>query len=154
MGKTTDIVTGIAEPIVENQGLNLVDVEYVKEGPGYYLRVFIDNEENNIGLDQCEKVSILLSKELDRIDPIEESYILEVSSPGIERSLKTRADFDNFQGSLVTVKTYAPIDGKKEFTGNLIQREDDNIKIKLKDQNKMITIPFDSIAAANIAVDF
>lgn len=154
MGKTTDIVSGIAEPLIEKEGLELVDIEFVKEGANYYLRVFIDNEENDIGLSECEVVSKILSEELDKIDPIEQSYILEVSSPGIERPLKKLTDFDDFKGSLVTIKTYAPVDGKKEFTGNILIRDEDKIKIKLKGQEKVVTIPFKSIAAANIAIDF
>ena len=154
MGKTVDMVTDMTKPIVEKEGLELVDVEYVKEGSQYYLRVFIDNEEDNIGIDECETISKILSDELDRKNPINEGYILEVSSPGIERPLKKLSDFDRFEGSLVTVKTYAPLAGKKEFKGNILKREDNDIRIELKDGKKVVTIPFKSIACANIAIDF
>ena len=154
MGKITDNVLKIAQPIVENEGLEFVDLEFVKEGDNYFLRLFIDNPENDIGLEECERISNLLSEELDRIDPIEESYILEVSTPGIERPLKKIKDFDRFEGDLVTLKTYAPIVGKKEFTGKLLKRDDQIIRLQLKTDSKTIDIPYSSIASAHLAVEF
>ncbi|MFW5972012.1 MAG: ribosome maturation factor RimP [Bacillota bacterium] len=153
MGKITEEVSKIAEPIVENEGLELVDLEYVKEGGNYYLRLFID-DENGIGLDECEKISRHMSEELDRLDPIKENYILEVSSPGIERPLKTLKDFDRFEGSFVTIKTYAPIDGEKEFIGDLMIRNDSNIRIKIRKDDQVVEIPYSSIAAARLTMDF
>lgn len=153
MGKTTVKVTDIAQPIVENEGLELVDIEYVKEGDNYFLRVFIDTDEG-VGLEECETVSSLLSEKLDELDPIDDSYILEVSSPGIERPLKKLEDFDRFEGNLARLKTYAPIQGSKEFTGHILKRDDELIKLRLKNNDEIIEIPFSSIAAAHLAVDF
>lgn len=153
MGKIIDNVEKIVHPLVEKEGLELVDLEYVKEGENYFLRLYIDNEENDIGLGECEKTSNLLSEELDSADPIEESYILEVSSPGIERPLKKIEDFDRFEGSFATLKTYAPINGEKEFTGTILKRDDNTIRLNLK-TDEIVEIPYSSIAAARLAVEF
>ncbi|MEJ6951527.1 ribosome maturation factor RimP [Natronospora cellulosivora (SeqCode)] len=155
MGKIKDLITEIAEPIIEDLDLELVDVQYLKEGEGFTLRVFIDNEKNEIGLDECEKVSRNLSEELDRIDPINDSYILEVSSPGIERPLNKLEDFDRFEGELAYIKAYAPINGKKEFIGTILKREDQQIRLEDKDKkNQVYEIPYSSIATANLTIDF
>lgn len=152
MGKITNSVEKIAQPLVETEGLELVDLEYVKEGENYFLRLYIDNEENDIGLEECEKISNLLSEELDSNDPIDDSYILEISSPGIERPLKKIEDFDRFEGSLATLKTYAPINGEKEFTGTILKRNDQTIRLEITDS--IIEIPYSSVASARLAVDF
>lgn len=155
MSKTVDTVRELAEPIVEEEGLELVDVEYVKEGPDYYLRVFIDRlDDNSVSLEDCEIVSNRLSEKLDEVDPIEGSYILEVSSPGVERPLKKIEDFDRFQGSLAYVKTYATIDGMKEFTGIIAGRGEEKVQLQLKGSDEIIEIPYSSIATARLAVEF
>ncbi len=153
MGKTTDKVEKLAQPIVRKEGLELVDLEYVKEGEDYFLRLYIDNEENDIGLEECEKISRLLSEELDIADPIEKSYILEVSSPGIERPLKKIEDFDRFEGDYATLKTYAPVNGEKEFTGTILRRDDQIVRLKLKNDD-VIELEYPSIAYARLAIDF
>ncbi|HHU91695.1 MAG TPA: ribosome maturation factor RimP [Halanaerobiaceae bacterium] len=154
MSKTVATVTKLAEPIVEEEGLELVDVEYVKEGADYYLRVFIDRKDTGVGLEECEIVSNRLSEKLDEVDPIPGSYILEVSSPGIERPLKKLEDFDRFQGRLAYVKTFVAIDGLKEFTGIIQGREDEKIQLLLKDSDTIIEIPYSGIAKARLAVEF
>ena len=100
--------------------LELVDVEFVKEGRDWFLRVYIDTPEGNIDIDQCALVSEKLSEELDRTDPITQNYFLEVSSPGAERPLKKEEDFQKAIGQYVFIKTYEPIDGMKEFEGYLL----------------------------------
>jgi len=154
MSKNSELVKEIAEPIVESQGLTLVDVEYVKEGSNWILRVFIENNGGDLNINHCETVSKILSKELDLIDPIKNSYILEVSSPGIERPLKTVADYERFTGELVKIKTYVAKDGKKEFIGKLESINNDIVKIKLKEQKGVIEIPLGKIARANLTIDF
>lgn len=154
MGKTADKISEIATPIVEENNLELVDVEFVKEGGNWFLRVFIEDLKGETSLDDCETVSRLLGEELDRLDPIEQSYVLEVSSPGIERQLKKLTDYDRFKGKLSTIKTYAPIDGKKEITGTILRREGDDIYLQLKGEDKVITIPFNSIANAHLTFNF
>ncbi|ACL69538.1 ribosome maturation factor RimP [Halothermothrix orenii] len=154
MGKITDRVEDLAQPIVESQGLELVDVEYVKEGENRVLRVFIENPEGEVTLDHCENVSKNLDEKLDEVDPIQESYILEVSSPGIERPLKKKEDFDRFSGKLAYIKTFAPVSGNKEITGIIKGRDGDNIKVLKKDDDKELEIPFSQIAKAHLMVDF
>lgn len=154
MGKTIDKITEIVAPIVEEKNLDLVDVEFVKEGGNWFLRVFIEDEKGETSLDDCENVSRVLGEKLDRLDPIEQSYVLEVSSPGIERPLKKLTDYDRFIDKLATIKTYAPIDGIKEFTGIILKREGDDIYLQLKEEDKEITIPFNSIANAHLTFDF
>lgn len=123
------IVADIALPIVEKHSFELVDVEFVKEGPNWYLRVYID-KAGGITIDDCQIVSEELSDKLDKEDPISQSYFLEVSSPGLERPLKKDKDFERFKGETVEVKLFSPIDGKKVFEGELLGLIDNKISIK------------------------
>ena len=118
MSKITDTVLALAQPVVEAEGCEIWDVEYVKEAGAWYLRVYID-KAGGVSIDDCEAVSRPLSDALDEADPIEGSYTLEVSSAGAERPLKRPSDFERFLGSPVLVKTYKPKDGRKEFAGVL-----------------------------------
>ena len=118
MSKLTDKITEIAEPIAAKHGLSLWDVEYLKEGGERYLRVSIDRAEG-VSIEDCEAVSRELEPLIDELDPIEESYIFEVSSAGADRRLKRPRDFERCMGRSVEVKLYRAIDGKKEFTGTL-----------------------------------
>ena len=129
MSRVVSIVKEMAEPLVKTEGLNLVDVDYQKEGSDWVLRVFIENLDGDLKLKHCEEISKLLSAKLDREDPIDKHYILEVSSPGIERPLVKEEDFIRFKGELIEVKTYAAIDDKKEFRGKLIDFEDKKVII-------------------------
>jgi ribosome maturation factor RimP len=126
------IVSEVALPLVESLGFELVDVEFIKEGVNWYLRIYID-KPNGITIDDCQVVSEKISEKIDEIDPIEQSYFLEVSSPGLERPLKRDKDFVKFKGEQVEIKVFQPIDGKKIFDGELLGLEDNNIKIKLSD---------------------
>ncbi len=116
--KTEQSVLELLLPIAEKEGLLVWDIEFVKEGPEYYLRVYIDKEDG-VGIDDCETVSRLLSDELDRVDPIEQAYILEVSSAGMDRKLKTNEHFMRYIGHAIDIKLYAPINGEKEITATL-----------------------------------
>ena len=118
MEKVTDLTARLAEPLVNEQGCSLWDVEYVKEAGTWYLRVLID-KEGGVDILDCEAVSRKVSDLLDQADPIEGSYTFEVSSAGAERPLKRPSDFERFLGSPVLVKTYKPKDGRKEFAGVL-----------------------------------
>lgn len=122
------------EPIVNNLGYILDDIEYVKEPKGNILRVYIDKDQGTINIDDCEKSSKLISDKLDEIDPIDEQYYLEVSSPGIDRPFKNNRDYSKNIGNLVIVKFYAPINGEKEITGKLIDFNDESIAIERKDK--------------------
>ncbi|MGE5613160.1 MAG: ribosome maturation factor RimP [Bacillota bacterium] len=129
------IVEELAQPIVDSLAFELVGVEFLKEGANWYLRVYID-KPGGITIDDCQAVSERLSVRLDEVDPIRQSYILEVSSPG-EMPLKKERDFERFRGETVEVKLYRPIDGKKTFEGRLEGLEGDIIKITADDGAEM-----------------
>ena len=130
MSKITDLIWSLAEPVAKNHGCSIWDVEFVKEAGTRYLRVYIDKDEG-ICIDDCEAVSRKVSDLLDEVDPIEASYIFEVSSAGAERVLKRPSDFERFMGSPVLVKTYKNRDGRKEFAGELAGYEDGAVLLKM-----------------------
>lgn len=136
--KVEDIVTELAEPIVSALSYELVDVEFLKEGANWYLRVYID-KPGGVFIDDCQAVSEQLSDKLDELDPIKQSYILEVSSPG-ERPLKKERDFERFKGEIVEVKLYQPLNGKKVYEGELLGLIDDKVNIKT---DEGVTLSFD-----------
>ena len=109
-------------PIVEEMGLELVDLEFVKEGANWYLRIYID-KENGVDINDCEAVSKAVEAKLDAEDPIEQAYVLEVSSPGLDRPLKKEEDFARFAGEIIDVKLYQAMNGKKTLEGKLIGLE-------------------------------
>ena len=118
MKKITDVVWELAEPVVQEHGCQLWDVEYVREAGQWYLRLYLD-KDGGVDILDCENVSRRVSDLLDEADPIEGSYIFEVSSAGAERQLKRPSDFEKFLGSPVLLKTYQNRDGRKEFPGVL-----------------------------------
>ena len=125
----------------------MVDVEYAKE-QHWYLRVFID-KVGGIEIDDCQQLSEELEEVLDKSDPIKESYILEVSSPGLDRVLKKDRDFEREMGKMVDVTTYAPFDGQKLTVGKLMAFNSDSITL---DEKKVI--PFDKIALIRLHIEF
>jgi len=142
----------LLEPILKENNFSLYDVEYVKEGGNWYLRVYID-KEGGITIDDCELVSRKLSDLLDEEDFIPDSYILEVSSPGLGRQLKKDKHFDRSIGEEVEIKLYKPIDKKKEWVGILKGYDGNVIKIQVDDQNVM-EIPRKDIAVVRLTIDF
>jgi len=144
-------VLQLATPITESRGLELVDVEYNKEGENWILRVFID-KKGGVSIKDCQEVSRDLESQLDTVEPIEKSYLLEVSSPGLDRPLKDKEDFERFAGQLIDVSTYAPVQGAKEFTGKLLGLEDDEIKIEV--EGEKLAIPRSKVAKTKLAVEF
>ena len=147
MTKTEQEFEKIVLPIVEELGYLLYDVLYVKEGPDWYLRLFIDSEKG-IDLDDCEKVSNLVSEKLDEVDPIETPYMLEVSSCGLERHLRSTKHFEAAIGKEIEVKFFKVIEKKKSLTGTLEKIEDN--KINLKSEDKDYEINIDDISSAKI----
>ena len=123
-------------PIVEAKGFELVDVEWVKEGANWYLRAYID-KENGITVDDCEEVSRALSDLLDEEDFISENYILEVSSPGLDRPLKKEKDFARSIGKDVEVKLFKAIKKEKEFVGILKAYDEDTVTLEMEDETEM-----------------
>jgi ribosome maturation factor RimP len=155
MSKVTEVVADLVSPIVTAAGLELVDIEYVKEGREWFLRVYIDKEAG-VDIEECGLVSEKLSEKLDELDPIPHNYFLEVSSPGAERPLKKEKDFEKAIGKNVYIKTYEAIDGDKTFEGTLLEYQNQMVKveIKIKTRKKVIEIPYEKIASARLAVTF
>lgn len=116
--KITEQVWQFAEPLVKENGCSLWDVEYVREGGEWFLRLYID-KEGGVDIDDCENVSRAVDPVLDEKDPIPESYRFEVCSAGLERQLKRPSDFERFMGEPILLKTYQPKNGAKEFPGVL-----------------------------------
>ncbi|WP_262430246.1 ribosome maturation factor RimP [Paratissierella segnis] len=129
----------------------LVDVEYVKESGSYYLRVYIDKKAG-ITLDDCQSMSELLGEKLDKEDPIENAYYLEVSSPGLDRPLKNDRDLKRNLGKDIEISLYKPLENKKKFEGNLKFFTEDKIVIKINDDE--MEIPRDAISVIKLALKF
>ncbi|MDK2798538.1 MAG: ribosome maturation factor RimP [Clostridiales bacterium] len=132
--KIVDIVEELAQPIAEKNNCEIVDVEFKKEGANWFLRIFIDKDEG-ITIDDCEAVSKEISDKLDEVDPIEQSYFLEVSSPGINRPLKKDKDFLKFLDHKIEIKLYEAMNGTKLLRGVLESYHDGIITIKLEEGN-------------------
>lgn len=155
MSKVIDTVNQLVTPIVDEMGLELVDIEYVKEGKDWFLRVFIDKPAG-IDIEECGLVSEKLSEKLDELDPITHNYFLEVSSPGAERPLKKKQDFEKTIGKNVYIKTFEPLNGEKQFEGVLVEFDGTNVTVetKIKTRKTLVTIPYEKIANARLAVTF
>ena len=139
-------------PIMEANGFELVDVEYVKEAGNWYLRAYID-KPGGITVDDCEVVNRELGDLLDRDDFIDESYILEVSSPGLGRPLKKERDFIRSKGEEVEIRTYRMVDRQKEFRGVLKAWDKDTVTIEYEDGQEQV-FERDNIALIRLAFDF
>lgn len=138
-------------PLIEENNFELVDTEYVKEGGNYYLRYYID-KENGINVDDCELISRAVSDLLDEKDFIEDSYILEVSSPGLLRPLKKPRDFERSIGKQVEIKLYKAIDRQKDFEGTLTGYTDSQITVSADGEE--ITFDRGNVALIRLAFDF
>lgn len=145
--RVEEAVEKIAEEILANTDYELVDVEYVKERD-WFLRVYID-KEGGIGLDDCQEVSGLLDEKLEELNIINDRYILEVSSPGLDRALKKEKDFKREMGKVVDITLYKAIDGEKMITGKLTGYTKDIITI---DETKEIALK--DIALVRLHIDF
>lgn len=138
-GKTTvDKVIEVIKPFVDELSLELWDVTFKKEGTDWYLRIFID-KDGGVSVDDCVNLTHKITKPLDEADPISQSYMLEVSSPGIERELKNEAHFKKYIGSPVMMRTIRPIDNVRDFNGVMTQYDDGMITVRLKD-DKEVTV--------------
>jgi ribosome maturation factor RimP len=142
----------LLEPIVTGFGFELVDVEYVKEAGTWYLRAYID-KPGGITVDDCEAVSRKFSDVLDEKDYIEDTYIFEVSSPGLGRPLKKDKDFQRSLGEEVEIRTYRPIDRQKEFVGELKAYDKESVTIVYEDDTEQ-TFQRQEIALIRLALDF
>ncbi len=144
-------IVEILDPILKEGELTLYDIEYVKEGPNYVLRIYIDNDAI-IQVTDCEFVNRKLVEKLDINDPITDAYILEVSSPGIDRQLKKPEHFEKSIGVVVDVKTFKPVEKRKEFQGELISY--DGEKIVVSEDGKEIEFELKDVAKISWAVIF
>lgn len=142
----------LLQPIIEKNQFELVDVEYVKEGSNWYLRAYID-KPGGITVDDCEVVSRALSELLDQNDFIEDSYILEVSSPGLGRPLKKEKDFQRSLGEEVEIRTYRAVNRQKEFIGLLKAYDKESVTIEYEDGAEQTFLRSD-IALIRLAFDF
>ena len=145
-------VEALIAPIVAEKNFELVDVEFVKEGPNWYLRVFVD-KEGGVSIDDCELISKALEKILDENDPIEQAYFLEISSPGIDRPLKRKEDFIKFNGEVIDIKLYKPFEGSKEYTGRLKAYDDDGT-VTIETEEKEVSFAKKDVASVRLAVMF
>ena len=153
MAKVTDTVAALALPFVEAAGCSLWDVEYVKEAGEWFLRVYIDKEEG-VSIEDCEAVSRPMSDALDEADPIPDFYYLEVSSPGLERELRTDAHFEWALGEEIVLRLFRPLDGVREWRGTLKEYDaSEGLLLALSDGSEK-RIPRDAVAKARLFYDF
>src|ERR1700722_11367136 len=148
-------VQALAEPLARSLGLELVDIEYLREGPSWILRIFID-KPGGVNLDDCSSFSHALGPALDVDEVVGTAYSLEVSSPGLERPLKKPRDFERFAGKRIKVKTFAPLPsaagpGQKNFQGVLLGLKGD--LVELEAEGKPVQIPLSAIAKAHLVVE-
>lgn len=149
--KITEQVESFARPIVEEMGCSLWDVEYVREGGEWFLRLYID-KDGGVDIEDCEKISRAVDPILDEKDPIPDSYHFEVCSAGLERVLKRPRDFAQFMGSPVLVKLYSPKNGTKEFPGTLAGYEDGKVTVALGQET--YTFEKSEVAMVRLRVEF
>ncbi|WP_057744638.1 ribosome maturation factor RimP [Liquorilactobacillus capillatus] len=157
MSTVVKTVTELVTPILEANNFELVDIEFVKEGKNWYLRVFIDKEDG-INIEECALVSDQLSEKLDACDPdpIPQAYYLEVSSPGAERPLKKPRDFERALNKFIHVSLYQQLNGAKVYEGTLVDLNDESLTLAYMDKTRQKTIEINrkQIAQARLAIKF
>lgn len=157
MSTVTETVTELVTPILDEHDFYLYDIEFVKEGKSWYLRVYID-KEGGITLEDCAIVSDQLSEALDNVDPdpIPQAYFLDVSSPGAERPLKNEADYQRAVNHYIHVSLYQQVDGRKVYEGTLTQLSDKELTLDylVKTRHRQVVISRDKVAKARLAIKF
>jgi len=149
--KVTDTVWKLAEPVAAEAGCSIWDVEYIREGTTWFLRLYID-KEGGVDINDCETVSRAMDPILDEADPIPSSYTFEVCSAGIERALKRPSDFEAFMGSDVLVRLYKPKNGSKEFPGILRGYAEGRVTIEMGSET--ITFEKSEVALVRLRATF
>ncbi len=149
--KIEALIEKMLQPILTEHNYELVDVEYVKEAGNWYLRIFID-KEGGVTIDDCEILSKALDVQLETNDPITEPYILEVSSPGLDRALKKDKDFTRSMGKTVELKLYKPLNNQKEFEGQLVSFNEDTVTLEMDEES--MTFNRKDIAIIRLVVIF
>ena len=150
MNKIAQRVYDLALPVAEKMGLDIWDIEYIKEAGEWYLRVYIDKAEGGIFINDCEAFSREMDPILDEADPIDGSYVFEVSSAGAERQLKRPSDFERFMGSNVEIKLYKAVEGRKSYQGTLQGYNEGNVTIDVSGTE--LTFEKETIAAVRLRV--
>lgn len=151
--RTEERVLAMATPICTALGCEIADVEWKKEGSDWYLRLFIDREAP-VDHEICAAVSNAVGNALDEADFIESNYVLEVSSPGLERPLKKATDYQRFAGRVAVIKLYTAVDGKKEFIGELVGYNENGVTVHDRENDKDYTFALDKISKANLLFEF
>ena len=149
--KVTELVTKLAEPVVRAHGCELWDVEYVREGSDYFLRLYLD-KEGGVDIMDCEAVSRVVSDLLDEADPIQGSYTFEVSSAGADRALKKPEHFEKMMGKQVEVRLYRAVEGRKSMVGELAGYENGDVTLILPEGQR--TFPKADVAQVRLYVTF
>lgn len=157
MSTVTEVVTDLVTPILDEHHFYLYDIEFVKEGKSWYLRVYID-KDGGITIDDCAVVSDQLSEALDNVepDPIPQAYFLEVSSPGAERPLKNEDDYQRAVNHYIHVSLYQQIDSKKVYEGTLTDLSDKEMTLDYMDKtrHRQVVIDRSKVAKARLAIKF
>lgn len=157
MSNVVETVQTLVQPILDEQSFELVDVEYVKEGSDWFLRVYVD-KPGGIDIDECVWVSERLSEKLDEVDPIEEAYFLEVSSPGAERPLKKEEDYEKAlaEEAYIHVSLYQKLDNEKQYEGYLVALTPDTLTLNVRQKTREVEKVIDrkNIAKARLAIEF
>lgn len=159
LSKVTDLVQKAIEPIIAKRNDEFVDIEYVKERGQYYLRIYVDKDQpGGIDINEIADLSELVSKKLDSLkpDPFPDPYVLELSSPGVERPIKTAKDWAKAKGEYIHVGLYQKVEGKKIYEGTLKDYDEQEIKleVRIKTRSKTLTIPRKLIANVRFAIKF
>lgn len=149
--KITELVRQFAEPVVQEHGCSLWDVEYVREGADWFLRLYID-KPGGVDINDCEAISRAVDPLLDEKDPIPDSYSFEVCSAGLERVLKRPGDFAQFMGAMVLVKLYKPVEGKKEIVGTLAGYDNGNVTLRVGETE--VKFEKNEVALVRLYVEF
>lgn len=149
--KIKSVVEELLQPFLSDNGFELVDIEYVKEGSNWFLRIFVD-KDGGIDIDDCGRISEYASEQLDKHDPISGAYFLEVSSPGAERPLKKADDVRKAVGKHVYITTYEPLGGSKEFEGQLMSFDGEIAVVRVG--KKDYELPYAKVASARLAIVF
>ena len=154
MKKTiAETVTEIVLPYASELGLEIYDVEYVKEGADYFLRIYIDRKDRAVDINDCENLSRAIDPVLDEADPIKDSYYLEVSSVGLDRPIKTEKDFLRFMNSKIDVRLYKAINGIREYSGKLCHYESGNFTV-ITDSGEKIETTIKQASLIRPHIDF
>lgn len=149
--KIIEKIEKIVTPVVNEMGLSLVDIEYMQDGGYWYVRIYVENLNGEITLEECAAISGKIDEDVDKL--IEQRFFLEVSSPGIERPLKKIEDFIRFKGEKIKVSLKHKINDKKSFEGIITECKDNIIFLEIKEEN-IVEIPFSEVKKANIIYEF